>query len=76
MVCFIGNDSLTLHGCSFYWSKRYEISKQLISGGSEHRKFLRQIQVSVDITAPPYIGGKNLILIKVGTVANSTFYNA
>lgn len=30
------------------------LAQQLISGGSEHRKFMRQIFVSVDITAPLY----------------------
>ena len=30
------------------------LAKTLIKGGSEHRKFLRQIFVSVDITAPLY----------------------
>lgn len=31
-----------------------KLAKTLIAGGSEHRKFLRQIFVSVDITAPLY----------------------
>ena len=31
-----------------------KLAKALIAGGSEHRKFLRQIFVSVDITAPLY----------------------
>lgn len=31
-----------------------DLAKRLIAGGSEHRKFLRQIFVSVDITAPLY----------------------
>lgn len=31
-----------------------KLAKSLIQGGSEHRKFLRQIFVSVDITAPLY----------------------
>ena len=31
-----------------------ELAKKLINAGSEHRKFLRQIYVSVDITAPLY----------------------
>lgn len=31
-----------------------DLAKRLISGGTEHRKFLRQIFVSVDITAPLY----------------------
>lgn len=30
------------------------LAKRLIAGGTEHRKFLRQIMVSVDITAPLY----------------------
>lgn len=31
-----------------------DLCHRLINGGSEHRKFLRQIFVSVDITAPLY----------------------
>ena len=31
-----------------------KLAKALIAGGPEHRKFLRQIFVSVDITAPLY----------------------
>ena len=30
------------------------LAQKLIRGGSEHRKFMRQIFVSVDITAPLY----------------------
>lgn len=30
------------------------LAQRLIAGGSPHRKFLRQIFVSVDITAPIY----------------------
>lgn len=30
------------------------LAKRLIKGGTEHRKFLRQIMVSADITAPLY----------------------
>lgn len=43
----------------------------LIRAGSEHRKFMRQIFVSVDITAPLY-WWKEFSTYKVGTVANST----
>ena len=46
------------------------LAKKLISAGSEHRKFLRQIYVSVDITAPLY-WWKEFDTYKVGTVANS-----
>lgn len=48
-----------------------KLAKALIRGGSEHRKFLRQIFVSVDITAPLY-WWKEFDTYKVGTVANST----
>lgn len=47
------------------------LAQRLIKGGSEHRKFLRQIMVSVDITAPLYFY-KEFDTYKIGTVANST----
>ena len=47
------------------------LAKRLIAGGSEHRKFLRQIFVTVDITAPLF-WWKEADTYKVGTVANST----
>ena len=47
------------------------LARKLINAGSEHRKFLRQIYVSVDITAPLYFF-KEFDTYKVGTVANST----
>ena len=46
------------------------LARKLIAAGSEHRKFLRQIYVSVDITAPLY-WWKEFDTYKVGTVANS-----
>lgn len=48
-----------------------KLAKTLIKAGSEHRKFMRQIFVSVDITAPLY-WWKEFDTYKVGTVANST----
>ncbi len=51
--------------------KDLDLAQRLIKGGPEHRKFLRQIQVCVDITAPIYIW-KELDTYKIGTVANST----
>ncbi len=48
-----------------------KLAQQLIRAGSEHRKFLRQITVSVDITAPLY-WWKEYDTYKVGTTANST----
>lgn len=47
------------------------LAKRLIAGGSEHRKFLRQIFVTVDITAP-LLWWKEFDTYKIGTVANST----
>lgn len=35
-------------------TKDIELMQRLIKGGTEHRKFMRQIMVSVDITAPLY----------------------
>jgi len=43
---------------------------RLAKSGSDHRKYLRQIFVSVDITAPLY-WWKEFDTYKVGTVANS-----
>lgn len=51
--------------------KDMDLCRRLINGGSEHRKFLRQIMVSVDITAPLY-WWKEFDTYKVGTTANST----
>ena len=47
-----------------------DLMKRLIKAGSDHRKFMRQILVSVDITAPLY-WWKEFDTYKVATVANS-----
>lgn len=47
------------------------LGHRLAVSGGDHRKFLRQIFVSVDITAPLY-WWKEYDTYKVGTVANST----
>lgn len=47
-----------------------KLAQNLIKAGSDHRKFLRQIFVSVDITAPLY-WWKEFDTYKVATVANS-----
>lgn len=46
------------------------LARRLAVAGSDHRKFLRQIFVSVDITAPFY-WWKEFDTYKVGTTANS-----
>ena len=48
-----------------------DFGHRLACAGTDHRKFLRQIFVSVDITAPLY-WWKEFDTYKVGTVANST----
>lgn len=48
-----------------------QLMKKLIKAGSDHRKFMRQILVSMDVTAPLY-WYKEADTYKVGTVANST----
>ena len=47
------------------------LAKKLAKAGSDHRKYLRMVFVSVDITAPLY-WWKEYDTYKVGTVANST----
>ncbi len=48
-----------------------DLAGRLRRAGSDHRKFIRQIFVSVDITAPMY-WWKEYDTYKVATVANST----
>ena len=48
-----------------------DLAKRLRKAGSDHRKFIRQVMVSVDITAPIY-WWKEYDTYKVATVANST----
>ena len=47
------------------------LAQKLCRAGSDHRKFMRQIFVSVDINAPLY-WWKEFDTYKVGTTANST----
>ena len=48
-----------------------DLCRRLAMAGSDHRKYLRQIFVSLDITAPLY-WWKEFDTYKVATVANST----
>lgn len=54
----------------FVGEKDLELMQKLCKAGPEHRKFMRQIFVSLDITAPLY-WWKEMDTYKVGTVANS-----
>lgn len=47
-----------------------KLACRLVKGGSEHRKFLRQIQICFDITIPRYVW-QELDTYKVATVRNS-----
>ena len=47
-----------------------DLMKRLYKAGIEHRKYLRQIFVSLDITAPLY-WWKELDTYKIGTTSNS-----
>jgi hypothetical protein len=65
-------DSLTEADGSFVFGENdLSLAKRLARAGSDHRKYLRQVFVSMDITAPLY-WWKEFDTYKVGTVANST----
>lgn len=49
----------------------YKLAMTLIKSGTDHAKFMRQIFVSMDITAPLY-WWKEMDTYKVGTTTNST----
>ena len=65
------SDSIIFQGAIQLGENDKKLAHALISGGTEHRKFLRQIFVSVDITAPIY-WWKEFDTYKIGTTANST----
>ena len=64
-------------GCDFFTDEEFVagendlvLMKQLVKAGTDHRKFMRFITVTCDITAPLY-WWKEYSTYKVGTVANS-----
>ena len=59
------------YNIAFLGPNDLNLAQRLILAGDEHAKFMRQIFVSVDITAPLY-WWKEFDTYKVGTVANST----
>ena len=65
------DSSFDENGDFVFGANDLDLAKRLAHAGSDHRKFLRQIFVSVDITAPLY-WWKEFDTYKVGTVANST----
>lgn len=64
-------DSETVDGKFTFGANDLDLAKRLAKAGSDHRKFIRQIFITVDITAPLY-WWKEYDTYKVGTVANST----
>lgn len=58
-------------GCFQIGANDLALAQKLIKAGPEHRKFMRQIIISVDITAPLY-WWKEFDTYKVGITANST----
>lgn len=65
------NDFDEIHEVAFLGPNDLGLAQKLILAGNEHAKFMRQIFVSVDITAPLF-WWKEFDTYKVGTVANST----
>lgn len=56
---------------AFIGKNDMNLAQRLIAAGPEHAKFLRQINISMDITAPLY-WWKEFDTYKIGTTANST----
>lgn len=76
--CYLTVNEIVGHPCDNGLQKEFvagendlKLMQKLIRAGSEHRKFLRQIIVSVDITAPMFWWSE-FDTYKVGTTANST----
>lgn len=64
------SDSWTDESGYHIGEKDIDLAHRLIAAGSEHRKFMRQIFVSVDIKAPLY-WWKEMDTYKIGTTSNS-----
>lgn len=69
-ICHPKEHDCTPYQCYAIGDNDKDLLTRLIRGGAPHRKFLRQIFVSVDITAPLY-WWKEFDTYKVGTTANS-----
>lgn len=69
--CFCPDEPACEGNCAVHIGPNdLSLMQKLFKGGTEHRKYLRQIFVSLDITAPLY-WWKEFDTYKVGTVANS-----
>ena len=65
------SDSIFTNDKTIIGDNDLRLAQKLIQAGVEHAKFMRQIFVSVDITAPIY-WWKEMDTYKVSTVSNST----
>jgi hypothetical protein len=69
--CIYDNNWVKNHGCTFILGKNdLKLARKLVKAGGDHRKFIRQIFVSVDILAPLY-WWKEMDQYKVGITTNS-----
>ena len=66
-----GDSHINEQGEFVFGENDLQLAKRLCQAGNDHRKFIRQIFITVDITAPIY-WWKEYDTYKVGTVANST----
>lgn len=64
-------DSYEQNGIVFLGNNDLGLMKKLFNAGRDHRKFTRQILVSMDITAPDYFF-REFDTYKIGATANST----
>ena len=69
--CVVDNYCDTRMSKFIIGEKDLDLAQRLIKGGPPHSKFLRQVFVTIDITAPLY-WWKEMDTYKVGTTANST----
>ena len=69
-VSGVCGNCVDIENCNMLGNNDLDLAQRLIKAGPDHRKFLRQIFVSVDITAPLY-WWKEFDTYKVATVANS-----
>lgn len=65
-----GKKNCSLSDCVVIGKNDLALMQRLYKGGTEHRKYLRQIFVTMDIVAPLY-WWKEFDTYKVGTTANS-----
>lgn len=65
------NNKYGIYGVIYIGPNDMKLAQRLIKAGREHRKFLRQIFISFDLTAPLYFW-KEFDTYKIGIVSNST----